>query len=230
MTANCASAHIGLTNLPLILRDVQGERAAIDHALAALAHDGFANLFGDQRFGHHNLQKARHWVERGELPKKHDERALVLSVLRADCFNAQLQARMAANTLHTPQAGDRALLRGSNSHFLIESVDETLLERLHSGDIALGGWLPGKENKPLPPATKTWLDNADAATQAAVHYLCRHADSGWRAFTARAQNLHHDWQDAHTLSLTFTLPRGSYATALLAALFTIHDAAESKRT
>ena len=214
----------------LILRDVQGERAAIDHALAALAHDGFANLFGDQRFGHHNLQKARHWVERGELPKKHDERALVLSVLRADCFNAQLQARMAANTLHTPQAGDRALLRGSNSHFLIENVDETLLERLHSGDIALGGWLPGKENKPLPPATQTWLDNADAATQAAVHYLCRHADSGWRAFTARAQNLHHDWQDAHTLSLTFTLPRGSYATALLAALFTIHDAAESKRT
>ena len=63
-----------------------------------------------------------------------------------------------------------------------------------------------------------------------MHYLCRHADSGWRAFIACVQNLHHDWQDAHTLSLTFTLPRGSYATALLAALFTIHDAAESKRT
>ena len=95
----------------------------------------------------------------------------MLSTLRADCFNAQLQARVAADTLHTPQVGDRALLRGSNSHFLIENVDETLLERLHSGDIALGGWLPGKENKPLPPATQTWLDNADAATQAAVHYL-----------------------------------------------------------
>ncbi|MFC0034929.1 tRNA pseudouridine(13) synthase TruD [Cardiobacterium valvarum] len=214
----------------LILRDVQGERAAIDHALATLAHDGFANLFGEQRFGHHNLQKARHWVERGELPKKHDERALVLSTLRADCFNAQLQARMAADTLHTPQAGDRALLRGSNSHFLIDNVDDALLERLRSGDIALGGWLPGKENKPLPPATQTWLDGADTATRSAVHYLCRHADSGWRAFTARAQNLHHDWLDAHTLLLSFTLPRGSYATALLAAVFTIFDAAENSRT
>ena len=209
----------------LILRDVQGERAAIDHALAALAHDGFANLFGDQRFGHHNLQKARHWVERGELPQKHDERALVLSVLRADCFNAQLQARMAANTLHTPQAGDRAMLRGSNSHFLIENVDETLRQRLRSGDIALGGWLPGKERNPLPPATQTWLDHADAATQAAVAYLERHADSGWRALTAHADNLHHDWQDERTLLLSFTLPRGSYATALLASICTVRDAA-----
>ena len=209
----------------LLLREVEGGRAVMDAALAALVRDGFANTFGEQRFGHHNLLKARRWVERGELPKKHDERALVLSTLRADCFNAQLAARVAADTLHTPQAGDRAMLRGSNSHFLIENVDETLRQRLRSGDIALGGWLPGKEKNPLPPATQTWLDHADAATQAAVAYLERHADSGWRALTAHADNLHHDWQDERTLLLSFTLPRGSYATALLASICTVRDAA-----
>ena len=211
-------------------RDIDADPTAIESALAELARDGFPNHFGEQRFGHSNRDKAQRWVERGQLPKKHDERAQTLSTLRAAAYNAQLDARRVADALHTPQPGDRAMLAGSNSHFTIEAVDDALLARLESGDIALGGWLPGKEKNPLPPATQTWLDHAEAATQAAIAYLERHADSGWRALTTHAENLHHDWQDAHTLSLTFTLPRGSYATALLATLFTIHDAAESKRT
>ena len=116
------------------------------------------------------------------------------------------------------------MLAGSNSHFTIEAVDDALLTRLTSGDIALGGWLPGKEKALLPPAVAAWLESADAAQQAAVRYLEKHTDSGWRALTVRPRELQYHWQDAHTLHLAFTLPRGSYATALLASVFTLHDA------
>ena len=211
----------------ITLRDIDADRAHIEAALTALTRDGFPNHFGDQRFGHTNRDKAQRWVERGQLPKKHDERAQVLSTLRADAYNAQLDARLAAATLHTPQPGDRAMLAGSNSHFTIEAVDDALLARLASGDIALGGWLPGKEKAPLPPAVTAWLASADAAQQAAVRYLEKYADGGWRALTVRPRDLQHHWPDAHTLHLAFTLPRGSYATALLASLFDLHDASSA---
>ena len=195
--------------------------------MTALARDGFPNHFGDQRFGHTNRDKAQRWVERGQLPKKHDERAQVLSTLRADAYNAQLDARLAAATLRAPQPGDRAMLAGSNSHFTIEAVDDALLARLASGDIALGGWLPGKEKAPLPPAVTAWLEAADATQQVAVRYLEKYADGGWRALTVRPRDLQYHWPDAHTLHLAFTLPRGSYATALLASLFDLHDASSA---
>ena len=211
----------------ITLRDIDADPAAIEIALAALARDGFPNYFGDQRFGHSNRDKAQRWVERDQLPKKHDERAQVLSTLRADAYNAQLAARLAAGTLHTPQPGDRAMLAGSNSHFTIEAVEDTLLARLESGDIALGGWLPGKEKAPLPPAVSAWLASADAAQQAAVRYLEKYGDSGWRALTVCPRELQYHWPEAHMLHLTFTLPRGSYATALLASIFDLHDASNA---
>lgn len=209
----------------LILRDVEGERNIIDNALHKLAQEGFTNHFGIQRFGHSNRETARHWVARGQLPKQRDERAQVLSTLRADCFNAQLDTRHAAGLLTVPQPGDRAMLSGNNSHFAIEIVDEALLARLASGDIALGGWLPGKRKVPLPPMVQQWLTAADEKMQATVHYLERHAEDGWRALTVRPQAFSHEWIDAHMLRLRFVLPRGSYATTLLDSVFTVREAA-----
>ena len=119
------------------------------------------------------------------------------------------------------------MLAGSNSHFTIEAVDDALLARLASGDIALGGWLPGKEKAPLPPAVTAWLEAADATQQVAVRYLEKYADGGWRALTVCPRDLQYHWPDAHTLHLAFTLPRGSYATALLASLFDLHDASSA---
>ena len=212
----------------ITLRDIDADPIAIESALTGLARTGFPNYFGEQRFGHANRDKAQRWVERGQLPKKHDERAQVLSTLRATAYNAQLDARRAADALHTPQPGDRTMLAGSNSHFTIEAVDDALLARLASGDIALGGWLPGKEKSALPPAVSAWLESTDAAQQAAVQYLQKYADGGWRALTVRPRDLQYEWQDTHTLHLAFTLPRGSYATALLASIFALHDASGIK--
>jgi len=61
-----------------------------------------------------------------------------------------------------------------------------------------------------------------------VQYLQKYADGGWRALTVRPRDLQYEWQDAHTLHLAFTLPRGSYATALLVSIFALHDASGIK--
>lgn len=213
-------------NFALILREVQGGHNAIDAALDALARQGFANFFGTQRFGYSNRQSAQAWVERGQLPKRHDERAQVLSTLRAACFNAQLAARRADGLLCVPQVGDRAMLSGSNSHFAVDAVDDALRARIASGDIALGGWLPGKEKSPLPPAVQQWLASVDEELLAAVRYLERHAEGGWRTLSVRPRDLRYEWLDAQTLRLVFTLPRGSFATVLLGEVFSVRDGGE----
>lgn len=207
----------------LILRDVQGQRDIIDNALHLLVQQGFANRFGTQRFGHGNRQAAWEWVEKRQLPKRHDERAQVLSTLRAACFNAQVDARHAAGLLGTAQAGDRAMLSGSNSFFVVSTVDNDLRARLASGDIALGGWLPGKEKSSLPPQVQRWLATLDDDMTAVVAFLKQHMEDGWRALTVRPRQFSHEWLAPGTLRLTFSLPRGSYATALLDEIFTVRE-------
>lgn len=206
----------------LVLRHIQGESAAIDAALQALRERGFANRFGVQRFGHDNLAFAQSWVASGELPRHRDKRARVLSVLRAHLFNLQLDAR--GDRANTLLSGDRAMLTGSNSHFAVDSVDDTLRARTQSGDIAPGGWLAGKGDPHLDGEAgqirKTVLD-AHAAT---VAYLAAHGDDGWRPLWLHARDLTWQWHDLATLELDFRLPAGAYATTLLDHIFHCHDA------
>lgn len=210
----------------LLLRDVVGEREAINHALDGIKASGFANAFGEQRFGHNNMAKALSWVSRGELPRKHDERAQVLSSLRAECFNRQLQYFLSTGDVRAFLVGDRAMLAGSNSHFEVKDIDDTICARLVDGDIAVAGWLPGKEKLALPPRVLAWREQETDVMQEMIRYLECYAESGWRALNVRVPSLQYDWCEENTLRLSFTLSRGSYATALLDSIFLIEDAAQ----
>ncbi len=211
----------------ITLREVQGDHAMLEHTLAGIRDAGFANTFGDQRFGQENLDQAMRWVERGVLPKKPDERGRVLSTLRSAAFNAELAARQSADLWQTLLPGDRAMLSGTNSHFAVEAIDDELRARCASGDIAPAGWLPGKGEKGAGEA----LTIREAALQPyheAIAYLCRYAESGWRALSVRPYGLCWQWLDGQTLQLEFALPRGSFATALLAQVMTIEDSSAYK--
>ena len=206
----------------LLLRDVQGAPGAIDAALADLRAHGFANRFGVQRFGHDNLAHARDWVARDTLPHSRSERGRVLSVLRAYLFNAEIDARGASAAALIP--GDRAMLAGSHSHFAVEHVDDTLRARCASGDIAPGGWLPGKGDAHLLGEAGKIRDAVLEREADIVRYLGRHADGDWRPMWLHARNLAWQWQDERTLQLEFRLPAGAFATTLLDSVFVCHDA------
>lgn len=203
----------------LTLREVQGEAAAIDHALAQLRERGFANAFGVQRFGHDNLAWARQWVARDALPKKRDERGRVLSVLRAWLFNRELHAR--GDSACRLLSGDRAMLAGSHSHFAVEIVDDALQSRCQSGDLAPGGWLAGKGDMPFEGEAGAIRQSVFADAGEEIAYLQKHAESDWRPMWVRAGGLQWQWPDAHTLILDFQLPAGVFATTLLDSIFEI---------
>lgn len=209
----------------LTLRNIEGDTANIDHALQHLRDHGFANAFGVQRFGHDNLAWAREWVARGSLPKKHDERGRVLSVLRAWLFNRELQAR--GERAREILSGDRAMLAGSHSHFAVTEVDDTLRQRAQSGDIAPGGWLAGKGDLPLAGEAGAIRAAIFAEEAAILAYLQAHAESDWRPMWLRARDVQWQWQDATTLVLECTLPAGAFATTLLDALFSVEDASRA---
>lgn len=205
----------------LTLRNITGGHDAIDTALEHLRQHGFANRFGSQRFGHDNLSFALTWVQSGELPRHRDKRARVLSVLRAHLFNLQIDARgaQAAELLD----GDRAMLSGSNSHFAVDSVDDTLRARCQSGDIAPGGWLAGKGDAHLhgeAGAIRKHILDTHADT---VHYLARHSEDDWRPMWLHARAFTWQWQNDSTLALDFRLPAGAYATTLVESVFACED-------
>lgn len=92
----------------IVLRDIEGDRAAIEEALNTLGRRGAPNYFGPQRFGHQgsNLTRAlaldpdalkrRRGSSRNRRDKTHSERVMYFSAARAWLFNAVLAARVEA--------------------------------------------------------------------------------------------------------------------------------------
>lgn len=203
----------------IVLRHIEGEHIAIEAHLNTIRDIGYPNAFGEQRFGYNNLEQSMEWVLNNRLPKKPDERSRVLSTLRSAAFNAQLDARIAANNWQTILAGDRAMLSGSNSSFVVEAVDDELLARVNSGDISAGGWLIGKGEIPETGEAAQIRQIALAEHQAVVAYLMQHCESDWRALRCLPEAMNWQWQDEHTLQLELILPRGSYVTSLISTIF-----------
>lgn len=206
-------------NFILHLRGVSGDKNTIEQCLAQIKACGFANGFGSQRFGRNNLERALRWVARGNLPKKRDERAQTLSTLRAWLFNLELDARRSLGNADSLVDGDYAMLAGSNSHFIVEHVDGELLARCASGDIAPAGILVGKSKQRVSGHAQAIREQAYAGHEAVVDYLQQHCDQDCRALVVHPTDMSNEWLADDELRLSFSLPRGSFATALLADIF-----------
>lgn len=207
----------------ITLREINGHRREIDDALAKIQEHGAPNNFGMQRFGQKNREEALHYVAKNQLPRKADIRSRVLSTLRAEAFNRQLEMRLKDGSAATPLLGDRAILAHSNSHFRVEEITAELINRAATGDISPAGWLPGKGLRPEKEAA-IQCDAALLSFRDAVEYLIQHTDSGWRPFIMHPEAMNWHWsEDDKTLTISFILPSGSYATTLLASIFELHE-------
>jgi tRNA pseudouridine13 synthase len=178
------------------------EPAALTRRLAA----GVPNYFGPQRFGRDgsNLARARNWIEAGaRLPGRGAQRGYVLSAARSLLFNEVVAARVRAG----------------------------VLDRLLPGDV------PDAEDADVATAP-LWGRGRSAATSDAAA-LEATALAPWRAWCDALEHvgLAHErrpvllrpgslsvHREASALRLSFTLPPGAFATALLAALGDFRDA------
>jgi len=210
----------------LVLRDVEGDRAAIDDRLRAVDARGLPNYFGGQRFGHGggNVGKARRMFA-GQRVRR-DERALLLSAARAELFNRVLAARVAAGCWDQGLEGEAWMLDGSRSVFGPEPFDEALAARLRTFDIHPTAPLWGRGALRSDAEARALEEAVVAAGDGPV--LCRGLEAAGlkqerRATRLRPEGLVWRWQP-DVLALEFSLPPGSYATSVLAELGDIHDA------
>ena len=205
------------------LRRLQGDVDQLEHALQQVLARGFPNYFGLQRFGHdeRNVDEAVSVMQQARRMKR-EQRDRVFSTLRSWDFNHLLSLRVAENSWQRYLTGDIVQLRGSHSVFQPEAWDSTLQERLEQGDIEIAGVMPGKGAAHTPLSQ----GNYDSNTDLQQYLTQQRVEQGYRALGVRPDDL--TWQrQGDELLLSFSLPKGAYATALLREVVCLRASIES---
>lgn len=208
----------------LRLRDVVGERDAVDARLQQILARGVPNAFGDQRFGRGggNVEQARAMFAGRRVPR--ETRSILLSAARSAIFNAVLARRIDDGSWERGLDGDVWMLDGTHSVFGPEATTPELQARVAALDIHPTGPMWGEGE---PRCT-------DAARAIETDVAARHADLVAGLVDARLRHerrslrlpvreLAWRWDDTG-LELAFLLPAGAYATTVLHALGDIVDA------
>jgi tRNA pseudouridine13 synthase len=210
------------------LREVCWSREELDAKLDAVRRHGVPNYFGPQRFGRggYNLDRVSAWLSSGSAPRGRAERSFALSAARSLLFNAVLARRVEAGDWSQLAPGDLASLDGSGSHFAVAAIDAELHRRLQELDIHPSGPLWGR---------------GEPRTQGAAlaHELCVYRELPAVAELLAAQGLSQERRalrcavrglefsrEANTLTLSFSLGRGQFATAVLRELCAFDPSAE----
>lgn len=199
----------------IVLRGMSGQAGVVAARIPTL-RSGVPNRFGVQRFGRGggNAAQARAWLLDGRKPRDRHQRGLLLSVARAELFNAVLDARIADGSWATVVDGEVVNLDGSGSCFT-GPVDDALMERCRRGDVHPTGPLPGRGGK-QPTGRAAEIETAALAPFAElVAALARVADADRRPLRMLPGELLAEVADGDTLVLSFSLPPGAYATTLL---------------
>jgi tRNA pseudouridine13 synthase len=199
------------------LRNVSWSREQLDVKLAAVRTHGVPNYFGPQRFGRagYNLDRVAAWAQSGAAPRGRIERNFALSAARSLIFNAALAQRVQAGNWSQLAVGDLASLDGSGSHFQVTTVDDEICRRLASFDIHPSGPLWGRgEPQTLGESLRQELaavselkDVADLLAGEGLTQERRSLRCAVRELAVEA--------DAGTLTLSFLLGRGQFATSVL---------------
>lgn len=205
----------------IILREIQGDRAAAEHRIAAIVRDGVPNYFGEQRFGREggNLDRARAMFG-GRRVQRH-ERSLLLSAARSHLFNSVLAQRVeqrnwAGMGANGALSGEVWMLAGSHSIFGPESFSDGLAARLASGDIAPTGPLWGEgELRSTGQVEEIERAAAAACADLAAGLEANGLRQERRALVLRPSALACAWLPGGDLELRFDLKSGSYATVII---------------
>ena len=206
----------------LKVRNWQGKRDTAEKLLQKIKTHGFPNYFGEQRFGHQgrNIEKALDMFQGTRV--KPEQRSIYLSAARSYLFNLILAQRIQQQTWNQAIPGDVCKLNQTNSYFLVESIEPTIQDRLAIGDIHISGALWGKGNNPTQ-AEALRIEEAVANEYVAIAegLIKAGLEQDRRNLGVIPQQLAWTFGD-DDLTLNFTLPAGSYATALLRELISLN--------
>ncbi len=179
----------------IVLRDVSGDRDAIEANLKAVALQGVPNYFGAQRFGHDggNVEQGRAMLAREIRVRNPKKKGLYLSAVRSFVFNEVLALRIRQGLWGQALPGD----------VMDESGRPT-------------GPLWGRGRVTTSDQAQI-LENGVAERHATLCDGMEHAglDQARRALVASPAEMAWAWPQADQLVLTFSLRAGNYATSVL---------------
>lgn len=216
--------HLAGNAFEIVVRDaVEGASARAEAVLARLREAGCPNWFGAQRFGERgdNHEFGRRLVrgERVAQQKPRSVRRLLVSAYQSHLFNTLLAQRI--DDLGRLEDGDLAWLHDRGAVFTVDDAaaeqpraDE--LEISPSGPLfgtktSLASGAPGARERALMAAEE--LAPADFDVRGVGTFR-----GVRRPYRVPVPDATVEEVDATTIRLTFTLPPGSYATALLAEI------------
>ncbi|MCA1771518.1 MAG: tRNA pseudouridine(13) synthase TruD [Halomonas sp.] len=188
-----------------------------------ICQQGVPNYFGSQRFGPagRNLQRAEALLARG-WRKRDDRHGILLSTARSFLFNELLSERIEKNQWQQPVNGDTLMLDGTQSVFNIDQIDTTLCARAEALDVHPTGPLWG-----VGTSSQQAAGDYEAALLDRYPALCEGllrsgVKRGQRALRMRLSEPQLS-REAESVVLSFALPRGSFATAVVSELIVSPD-------
>jgi tRNA pseudouridine13 synthase len=193
----------------------------LDERLAQIAKHGVPNYFGEQRFGiqQRNLSNATAYFQGETQTRKRRTIGIWLSAARSFLFNQLLAKRVSDGSWNHCLSGDVLGLAGSRSVFVADTVDDTLLQRLETGDIHPTGPLWGSGNL----MSSGWVAGQEqqVASEFALYASGLEREGlkqERRKLRLLVDDLHARWLDEDSLLLSFTLETGTFATMVVREL------------
>lgn len=208
----------------IVIRDLGGDVAELESRLNNVQKQGVPNYFGAQRFGR-NVENMQHVMQLFLGEKKFKNRHLngiLLSSARSWLFNQVVSARVAEGSWQQLKDKEPANLHSSNSVFVSTGTVQDN-ERLNGFDIhpTAPMWGAGLDQSMSDCDLFSWEQSIMAPfSQLQSGLEQARLDYQRRAIRSIATDL--SWSvDDSTLSLSFELIRGQFATSILRELVNV---------
>ncbi len=209
----------------IVIRNITGSIDNLENVVELIKSHGFANYFGEQRFGvqQDNVAQAlrvlnnRHKSKRLSRTKK----SLYLSSLRSELFNQILNLRIKKGIWLQPVEGDVCMLSGSQSVF-VEPINDQIRQRYNEFDIHSGISLSGIGESRLSSEALEIENEVFAANEEIIETLLQQKiKRSFRANRIQVQNLTVEYHPEQAeMHVQVELEKGSYLTTLLSHFVT----------
>lgn len=206
----------------IVIRDWRGDSNKTIEQLMLIKTGGIANYYGEQRFGNlgQNVNKALAMLSGTKVNR--EQRSLYLSAARSYLFNQILSHRVVAGTWNQAISGDTFMFDHSRSHFKSHEPDPEILRRVATNAIHPTGALWGKGETGISGDALAIEQEVIAANpELAQGLIANGVEKNRRALRVNVENLEWQFIGNAALKLCFSLPAGSYATAVVREIITI---------
>lgn len=206
----------------ITIKDCDVDEQALSKKVTEIGRHGVPNYFMEQRFGYsgHNLTLAYQIFSQQESFKSKRIKGLMLSAVRSYLFNLVLAKRIINSSWDKALDGDVFILNGTRQFFVEKTIDDVIIDRLLCHDIHPSGPLYGVgETAVTGVVAKVERDVFNENAIFCDGLLREKVGVSRRALRVVPDNMVLEHIDETTKRISFCLPSGSYATAVLRELF-----------